>query len=871
MAAQIRPNRLEVNDRFPMLGFTIRTDGTPQRAEVAIATDLALFRPEHKGQRTAANFYSSRAGGALSVPRGEAIYVVPPEVLARFIGAERLYVALATTPERNGTTPHVDVLPGEGSPYISLKGLTGRSLKRVRLLPSRQQRAAGYGTSGTGSLEWAGDNAAPGLQPAAKVAPVSPAVPAAPAPVTGGDQDYDDGFGPMPAPQKSGVPVPNVSAQSFDHVIGQSTATSYSRSSGLEYGEDEDTEGIEGNEEEPLVLTSALKAEVCSDDFCPVNEATTAATDHFTLEEFRCRDGSEVPEKFRGNVQEVMDNLEVLRVELDKPITILSGYRTCSYNIKLEGAASKSRHLCGQAADIKVAEFSPATVYATIERLIGAGRMKQGGLGIYNTFVHYDVRGKKARWDQRTGASQGLDTDAQALATPAKVWARAQEVVAPFYNPADPASALTCQNDVFSQAREEWFVGVPNTRIFPHSAICQLNMVDAAGNGYGGTGFYIGPNRILTCAHNLHGMTSVTIIPGKNSSDEPFGRCTLNASSWRVSNRYPTDGSDYDLAVIDSVPIAAPGGRWFGFLNQTPSDRLPIVVCGYSAQSDAVPELTQAIDGDMQHLHGGYVAQQSNLEVMEYPILTLHGASGSPVYHIRGSGAELRALVCGVHVSGEPAAHGLNRACFITPDKINWIEGRTSALSLGTQSRLPQPPAPLLRRASAPELEAVAPPPFPGAVIERIVGSQGNVRWQLEQLRGVKRPQGLDSGSSTLLAAPTVRLDDWPIVQGSDGAESLPLTVDFEYDGAAVGNVRIVPGLAQSAQGVSLTVTASIKVPPDLLQRPSAIAVLQAIIEYDFTWDDGAVEKAIIELTLFGDGRYERQNRTGSAMQAKAA
>ena len=116
-----------------------------------------------------------------------------------------------------------------------------------------------------------------------------------------------------------------------------------------------------------------------------------------------------------------------------------------------------------------------------------------------------------------------------------------------------------------------------------------------------------------------------------------------------------------------------------------------------------------------------------------------------------------------------------------------------------------------------------------------------------------------------------MRLDDWPIVQGSDGAESLPLTVDFEYDGAAVGNVRIVPGLAQSAQGVSLTVTASIKVPPDLLQRPSAIAVLQAIIEYDFTWDDGAVEKAIIELTLFGDGRYERQNRTGSAMQAKAA
>jgi len=25
--------------------------------------------------------------------------------------------------------------------------------------------------------------------------------------------------------------------------------------------------------------------------------------------------------------------------------------------------------------------------------------MKEGGLGLYNTFVHYDIRGTKARWD----------------------------------------------------------------------------------------------------------------------------------------------------------------------------------------------------------------------------------------------------------------------------------------------------------------------------------------------------------------------------------------------------------------------------------------------------------------------------------------
>jgi hypothetical protein len=40
-------------------------------------------------------------------------------------------------------------------------------------------------------------------------------------------------------------------------------------------------------------------------------------------------------------------------------------------------------------------------VYDAIEHLIINGDMLQGGLGIYNNFCHYDIRGKKARWDFR--------------------------------------------------------------------------------------------------------------------------------------------------------------------------------------------------------------------------------------------------------------------------------------------------------------------------------------------------------------------------------------------------------------------------------------------------------------------------------------
>jgi N-acetyl-anhydromuramyl-L-alanine amidase AmpD/V8-like Glu-specific endopeptidase len=282
----------------------------------------------------------------------------------------------------------------------------------------------------------------------------------------------------------------------------------------------------------------------------------------------------------------------------------------------------------------------------------------------------------------------GGGATAQGLALRGGGYAKAQEIITPFYDPADPYSALTCQNDAFSLAREEWFVGVENTQLFPHSAICLLQMSDGSGGTSYGTGFYIGRNRILTCAHNLSGKASAVVTPGKNGAgNEPFGSFTVNASSWRVAPRYGSGGSDNDLAVIDNVPIDAPNGQWFEFLNATPSDRMPLVVCGYSRKSDVVPALTALMDGNKQHLHGGYAQRMPTPDTIDYPILTLHRASGSPVYTLRDDGSGLRALVCAVHVSGAPAADGLNRGCFITPTKIDWIEGRAATFALAANAR----------------------------------------------------------------------------------------------------------------------------------------------------------------------------------------
>jgi N-acetyl-anhydromuramyl-L-alanine amidase AmpD len=213
-----------------MLGFTIRTDGTPQRAEVAIAADPELFRVEHKGERTPSNFYSSRAAGPLSVPRGEAVYVVPPEVLARFVGQERLYFAVATSPEGNGTL-QVASMPAEGSPYVLLRGLTGRSLRRVRITPTRHN---GYGTNGKVSLEWAGDAAAPGSVPAGNGSSAGHA----PAPAA----DYDDGFGPMAPPASTAAPpngngaATNGGSNGAAPVLPPATASAYRRAAPIARG-----------------------------------------------------------------------------------------------------------------------------------------------------------------------------------------------------------------------------------------------------------------------------------------------------------------------------------------------------------------------------------------------------------------------------------------------------------------------------------------------------------------------------------------------------------------------------------------------------------------------------------------------------------
>ena len=120
-------------------------------------------------------------------------------------------------------------------------------------------------------------------------------------------------------------------------------------------------------------------------------------TKNFNLNEFNSKCGRPMPENIKKNIIELINNLQVIRDEVKVPISITSGYRSPEHNAKVKGAKD-SQHVKGTAVDFKVQGLTPKQVAPIVERLIKEGKIKQGGIGIYPSWVHYDIRGIKARW-----------------------------------------------------------------------------------------------------------------------------------------------------------------------------------------------------------------------------------------------------------------------------------------------------------------------------------------------------------------------------------------------------------------------------------------------------------------------------------------
>lgn len=115
---------------------------------------------------------------------------------------------------------------------------------------------------------------------------------------------------------------------------------------------------------------------------------------NFRVREFACNDGSDTV----LISDELVTLLQKIRDHFGRATVINSGYRTDSYNQKIGGAA-KSQHVLGTAADIVVSGVDPLAVAQYAEFLMP----ESGGIGVYQTFTHVDVRSTRSRWDNRSG------------------------------------------------------------------------------------------------------------------------------------------------------------------------------------------------------------------------------------------------------------------------------------------------------------------------------------------------------------------------------------------------------------------------------------------------------------------------------------
>lgn len=118
---------------------------------------------------------------------------------------------------------------------------------------------------------------------------------------------------------------------------------------------------------------------------------------HFAVSELACHDGTPVPQQYYSNAKEICERVEKLRTLVGTAVTVNSGYRTPDYNKKI-GGELHSFHLTASALDIRVIGWEPKLLAELWEGLIRLGLIPDGGLGVYESFVHVDL-GPPRRWN----------------------------------------------------------------------------------------------------------------------------------------------------------------------------------------------------------------------------------------------------------------------------------------------------------------------------------------------------------------------------------------------------------------------------------------------------------------------------------------
>ena len=115
-------------------------------------------------------------------------------------------------------------------------------------------------------------------------------------------------------------------------------------------------------------------------------------TKNFKKDEFDSKDGAEMPKEVLENIKLLAKYVQLIRNEAGVPLVINSGYRSPKHNVKV-GGVKNSYHVQSKASDLNPKGITPKQLYDVILKLIKGGVIYNGGVGLYDTFVHYDIGG----------------------------------------------------------------------------------------------------------------------------------------------------------------------------------------------------------------------------------------------------------------------------------------------------------------------------------------------------------------------------------------------------------------------------------------------------------------------------------------------
>jgi len=204
---------------------------------------------------------------------------------------------------------------------------------------------------------------------------------------------------------------------------------------------------------------------------------------------------------------------------------------------------------------------------------------------------------------------------------------------------------------------------------YPWRCICSLLITASDGTPWVGTGWLVAPRLLLTAAHCVYmhnqggWVKQIEVIPGRNSSDRPFGSCIATAyrsvQGW-ISNR----DRSFDYAAILLPETCRYGDQlgWFGYAVKGDDElkNLTTNLSGYPGDKSAGTQWfhsRQLIDVD-EH-------------VLTYDTDTAGGQSGAPVWVYNEDGSRYGV---GIHTNGDLTGNSATRINQeVYNNIVNWL------------------------------------------------------------------------------------------------------------------------------------------------------------------------------------------------------